>query len=112
MKRITTLCLLLLTSGMAHAFTMTEKHCEILYDNVMEVVSQKAANGTLSGFTEYVVQEQLDSPDPTQFAEIRPFIDAIAAEYFKHSKELGGVDYVSVVSFNCRQNIGNSTPDK
>lgn len=102
-------CVALTFSAASQAFTMSEQHCEVFHTEVSALVAQKASNVKLGDFKKYLAEEEKKAPNKQVFKEITPFIEAAAEEYYTEP-DLAEVDYPSVISYNCRQAIGSSTP--
>lgn len=100
-------CVAFMFSAASQAFTISEQHCEVFHNELNALVEQKAAKVKLEDFKKYLEKEQKTASNPQVFKEVIPLIDAAAQEYYEND-ELVEEDYVSVVGYNCRRNIGRN----
>lgn len=105
-------CVAFMFSAASQAFTLNSTHCDIMHKELTVMVAQKAAKAQLDSFKKYLVAEKDKASNKEAFAEIIPFIEAAADEYYTSEDELPTADYASAISYNCMMAIGDSTPSK
>ncbi len=104
-------CVAFMFSAASQAFTLNSTHCDIMHKELTYMVAQKAAKAQLDSFKKYLVAEKDKASNKEAFAEIIPFIEAAAQEYYT-SPDIPTADYASAISYNCMMAIGDSTPAK
>ena len=104
--KLVLLTVMLILSGKAAAFDLTEKHCQILGEEAKATVDYKAKGISYESRLRDLLKVYGITADKDAFSDMFPYVLAVVDEYY-HTEGLESIDYAASIERSCKKNIGS-----